>query len=448
MMDVPPRFIVVDDKPEHLAAILSVFQTLGTSCLGIVYDAEQGLKARDFRGVRVLFLDLHLIDPLQAAGEERHFVTVASILQDCISQSGGPFVLVVWTEHDHLIDGLREYLDASLDPERPHARPLAIVGLSKGNFIDVNTGVANEGRADALRDAIEAEVRGQPQLAALMAWEIEVLAAAATTLSTLVDLVPNEMRNSTSFGGALDEVLSRLAREAVGRQHVATDHRAAIATALAPILADRIVNQDVSETAAAVWRQAVTWGGRERLDSRRAGKVNRMLHVAVPRSEAIQSTDWGAVVEYPAAWWTNNEIRNRLGVTQAELLGQEFKIGTDDRVRCRPRLVRIGAACDHAQGSGGPLPYLFGLEIPCDVQRKPDNTGEVRLPASEWSSPTLLLDEASGPFVLAVNTRYALSVTPATADGWQPVYRLREQLLMHLISHASGYMARPGIVSF
>ena len=60
------------------------------------------------------------------------------------------------------------------------------------------------------------------------------------------------------------------------------------------------------------------------------------------------------------------------------------------------RLVRVGAACDHAQNRSGPLPYLLGLEIPFNVERQPDNTGVARLPASEWSSPILLLEPTSG----------------------------------------------------
>ena len=118
-------------------------------------------------------------------------------------------------------------------------------------------------------------MREQPQLAALVAWETDVQAAAGATLSALVELVPEEARNSALFASAVDEILSRLAREAVGQHHVAIDPRAAITSALAPILADRIVNQDVPDAAAALWRQAVTWDGREQLDPARAGKVNR-----------------------------------------------------------------------------------------------------------------------------------------------------------------------------
>ena len=121
----------------------------------------------------------------------------------------------------------------------------------------------------------------------------------ARSLSTLTALVPEEHRNTASFADGLDEVLSRLAREAVGQPHVAADPRAAIASALAPILADRIVNQEVSAEALELWREAITWEGREPLDSDWAGKVNRMLHVAPSTVRTIQTTDWGAVSSSP-----------------------------------------------------------------------------------------------------------------------------------------------------
>lgn len=448
MIFIPPRFVVVDDKPEHLTAILGVFQKLGTPCLGIAYDAERELEARSFAGVRALFLDLHLIDLAATTDESRHFAVIAGILEENISPGGGPFVLVVWTEHEDSVEQLTEYLDESLDPDKPHARPLAIVNLPKSRFINADTGEPLEGKAGELRDAVEAAVSKKPQLAALVAWEADVQAAAGATLSALMELVPEEHRSTASFAHGLDEVLSRLAREAVGQPHVAVDPRAAITSALAPILADRIVNQQVPPGALETWRAAVTWEGREPLDPIRAGMVNRMLHLAIPPSETIRPVDWGAVVEFPEGWWNDDGLRSRFGVTLGQLLGQEFKIGRADRERCRPRLVRVGAACDHAHDRSGPLPYLLGLEIPSGVERQPDNTGTVRLPASEWSSPTLSVEPNEDPFVLVVNSRYSLSVTRAEAEGWRRAYRLREQLLMHLISHASSYQARPGIVQF
>lgn len=446
-MFTPPRFVVLDDNPDHLTAIVNAFQTLGTPCLGVVYDPGRELESVHFRGVRALFIDLHLIESAATTDEVRHYAMIGSILEEHINPTGGPFILVVWTEYDHLVGDLKDYLDDGLDREKPYARPLAIVGLPKRQFVDLDTGQpVDEGGADGLGQAIERTLRDQPQLAVLLAWEAGVQAAAGATISALVDLVPGPARNSTSFAAGLDEILSRLAREAVGRGHVAGDPRAAITAALAPILADRIVNQEVAEAAADAWERAVTWEGTEGLDPATAGRVNRMLHVAVPPGETIRPTDWGAVVEFPGAWWEDEQFLRRFGVRRRQLLGGEYRIQRDDRDRCRPRLIRAGAACDYAQNRPGPLPYLFGLEVPCDVQRESDNTGAVRRPASEWSSPTLLLEPDSAAFMLAVNTRYWMSVAPGDAADWSPAYRLREQLLMHLISHASGHMARPGIV--
>ena len=445
-MFTPPRFVVVDDKPDHLTAVLDVFQKLGTPCLGITYDPERELDRQNFEGVRALFLDLHLTDLAATTDKRRHFAIIAGLLEDNISPAGGPFILVVWTEHEGEVEGLRAYLDDTdaIDSGKPHARPLAIVGLPKGRFIDVNTGEPLSDRADALRAAVEAAVSEKSQLAALLSWEADVQAAAGATLATLMELVPEEKRNSASFAEGLDEILSRLAREAVGEPHVATDPRAAITSALAPILADRIVNQRASKAASKLWSRALTWNGRGRLDPAASGKVNRMLHVAVRPLETIRPTDWGAVVEFPDAWWRDDELPKRFGVTRDQLLGDEYKIKPEDRERCRPRLVRIGAACDYAQNRSGPITYLFGLEIPMEVERS-RKKGK-KPPASEWPSPTLVVEPDAGPFVLAVNARYPLNAAPADAEAWRLVYRLREQLLMHLISHAGSYLARPGIV--
>ena len=439
-MFTPPRFVVVDDKPEHLAAVMGVFQEIGAPCLGIAYDPVREPDRAYFKGVRALFLDLHLTDLVATTDSRRHFALIARLLEDNISPVGGPFILVVWTEHEDEVEGLRTYLDEAntIDPEKPHARPLAVIGLPKGQYINVNGGEPLADQADALRKAVEAALGEKPQLAALLAWETDVQAAAGETLATLMELVPDEERNSASFAKGLDKILSRLAHEAVGGPHVAADPRAAVTSALAPILADRIVHQQAPGAASEAWQKALTWDGSGNLEPAASGKVNRMLHMAVP-SETIHPADRGAVVKFPDGWWGDDELRSRFGVTPGQLLEDEYKLKSEDQGRCYPRLVRIVAACDYAQNRPGPLTYLFGLEIPVAVKRG-------KTPASEWQSPPLIVEQGDGPFVLAVNTRYALNVVSAAAKDWQPVYRLREQLLTHLISHASSYLARPGIV--
>lgn len=441
-MFAPTRFVVVDDKPEHLRAIVNTFQLLGSPCIGIHFSAEAELDPAHFRGVRVLFLDLHLIEGGALGTDQiRHYASIASILENNISPQGGPFVLVIWTAYPERRQELVDYLDGALDQQKPHARPLAVLCLEKERFINLGSGDVVD--PAQLRLAVEGTITSNAQLAALLNWETDVLAAAGATLSELVGLVPPAQRLTAAFPAALNVILSRLAREAVGRPNVAVNHRAAIATALAPILADRIMNQTVTLETSALWMRAVTRHDDPALGKaspEEAGRINRMLHLSVQGSETIRPTDWGAVVDFPGAQWnSDDELRRVMGATRNEILEGEFKIRAADQANCRPCLVRVGAACDHAQGRPGPLTYLLALEIPKAVKRDTP-------PASEWISPVLVTDGVAQPFELHVNARFGMSLPAVACETWQVRYRLREQLLMHLVSHANVYASRPGIV--
>jgi hypothetical protein len=442
-----PRFVVVDDREHHLQAITKTFELLGTPCMGVRYDPAVKLNQEHFRGVRCLFMDLHLVDGQASTDQKRHYALIASILEDNINKKGGPFVLVVWTEHAHLSAELRDYLDKIIDAEKPHARPLAVLSLAKDKFINVDDG--NALNAAELRDAVQQSIMSNPQLAALLGWEAGVLAAAGDTLVSLLDLVPSEQRTSSNFPSALDTVLSRLTKETVGRSHVDVNPRAAITTALAPILIDRIFNQDIPEQAQAVWKNAVTRHEDNALEDAsptEAGKINRMLHLAVPGSETLLPTDWGAVVAWPFEW--NDEQLSRFtGLSKKEMLCNEFKLRSAAMEACRPVLVRVGAACDYAQNNRGPISFLFGLDIPESAERQKKGDQPVKLPDAIWKSPLFLMPDATEPSRLHVHIRFPQTHLQDVCAMWATTYcRLREQLLMHLINSASSYVARPGIV--
>ena len=374
------RFVVLDDKREHLGAIIEALQQLGSPCIGILYDPSKSLNSNDFRGVRCLFVDLHLVDGQAGSDDRRHFANIASILENNISEAGGPYVLIVWTEHSQLSTQLGAYLDTNMDPKKPHARPLAVLSLDKMKFINVGDGTVPS--PDLLRTAVNDALLANAQLAALLSWELEVLSAAADTLLSLLSLVPLDQRTTTAFSQAFDVVLSRLAAEAVGRDNVNIDHRAAITAALAPILADRIMNQNAIGESKAIWARAITRHADKSIpDASRseAGSINRMLHLALPGGETIRPTDLGAAVTYPSQ---EMDFIAFTGRAIEKMIGGEFFIESQDRKRCLPILVRIGAACDFAQNRAGPLTYLLGFEIPEDAKRKttvPENSSGPRV---------------------------------------------------------------------
>lgn len=476
-----PRFVVLDDTESHLRAITDTFQRLGTPCIGIKYDPATDLNQDHFRGVRCLFMDLHLVDGQASTDERRHFALIASILEDNISKNGGPFILVVWSRLEHLSAGLREYLDQNIASDKPHARPLAVLGLAKEQFIDIDTG--NEKNPAVLREAVQQAVTSNPQLAALLGWETDVLAAAGDTLASLLNLVPADKRASADFPSALDTILSRLARETVGRSHVDINPRAAISMALAPILSDRVLNQDVAPETKEIWTKAVTRHTDKSLESAspaEAGEINRMLHLAVPGSETLLPTDWGAVIPWPFPW-SDDELKRLTGLTIKEMLCEEFRVRSSAIEACKPVLIRVGAACDYAQNNRGPITFLFGMDIPESAERQKDKRadriakvgsqlaklgganadlqglakeleniasgdGRIKLTDAIWKSPAFLMPGAAEISRLHVHIRFPQTHLPEACSEWKASGRLREQLLMHLISAASNHVARPGIV--
>lgn len=447
-MHTAPRIVIIDDKKEHLDAIVNTFNTLGTTCYAIQYDAATGVPPMHLRGVRALFLDLHLLDGAQSGTDQRHFARLAEILQNGIDSAGGPYVLVLWTTYPEKLEAFKSFLESRLFGDLPYTRPVSFLALDKADYINVDTGDRHHDRD--LMAAIKSATESNPQLNALLAWERDVMAAAGSTLSTILDLIPIAHRGTAQGSVELDGVLSLLAREQVGAGNVGADVRSAITTILAPILADRIINRDPAEGAQALWQLAVTRHAEKNLTAQpeQAASVNRLLHLSSGTTEHLLAADWGAVVDFPDVEWNPAGVTLRFGMSIKELLGNEFQIQKGSREKVNPVVVRIGAACDHAQGSTGPLTYLFGIIRPMSALRNQSEDGrDLPLKASIWTSPLLSCDGFDEPFRLEVNSRFPFVINRDGAAELRVRFRLREQLLTHLLNHAGAYSVRPGVVA-
>jgi hypothetical protein len=426
----PGRYIVVDDQVDELRILVEALHDIGAPCLGVRYTGKP-LDPAAFAGVRVLFSDLNL---LSGGNPKQQFGAIEAMLRQNIDPSvSGPYILVLWTSLQPQIDGLRAYLQERLDPQK---RPLAVLGLDKSLYIVNGKLEKPKDLADAITDRISAS----PQIRALIAWEGEVLAAAGATLAEVTELVPVQERDVAGFSEKLDGVLSCLAVAAAGAPNVETDRRAAINAALAPVLADRIANTRKGAGRAEVWDQAITrHKDLPELDDEQIGRMNRVLHVAMPNAENLRAKDWGAVLQLPAEALTDDETLRQFGLPYAELMSQVFCIDRRDRARTPLVAVRIGAICDHAQQKSGPVPYVLGVLVPTTVERKK------MVQKAEFETPVLVLDPAQGPVRLYINARFQLSmVTPP--ETWQLVCRLREQLLMMIAAHVGEYVTRPGVI--
>lgn len=427
-MFTPARFIVVDNEPTHMEAICAAMQALGTPCLGIHYKGP-ALDPAHFQGVRVLLLDLHLISGAAATDDKAHFGLIASLLEDNLHEDGGPFVIILWTQHPQKAAELKVFLDERLG--KPHARPLAVIPMDKAKYIPATqTAVSDPAK---LRDDLDELVLSNPQIRAILSWEAEVHAAASRTLASLLRLVPDADRGTDKFSEALDRMLSLLAKAAVGEENVERDVRGAINAVLTPIVSDRLHAMN-DESTTALWNAAVTkYGEKVALGDDAAAAVNHMLHVEATGS---LPTSWGAVVECPPDWLANEVFAAKFGATFKQVYEKNFKLSDADIGACRPVLIRIGAACDYAQRKPGPIPYVFGIEVP--LSRYPKS----KLPEAVWTSPKFKL--AGGVGQILASCLLLIALPEQEAGKLSIAYRFREQLLMELISKVSAHLARPG----
>ncbi|MGK9337351.1 hypothetical protein [Sinorhizobium meliloti] len=433
-MFTPARYIVLDDEATELATLVDALHVLGAPCVGIRFDPHELHRPDLFTGLRVLFSDLRLVKA-QPAGVQ-HYSTLATVLDRCVPESHGPYLLVLWTSHENERAALAQRLEELLPASK---RPIAVLGLDKVQF---RHGVTWD--AVRLREAIRARVGSTPQLQALLNWERDVLAAANETLAIIGGLVPDDQRAIAQFPGALDRVLSLVAIASAGSANAPNDRKGAVTAALAPLLSDRISNRPQDPEANALWEQAVTFPQGQELQAAQKARMNRMVHLAVPPAEPVSRLDWGAIVPLGDAQLSDDAMYARFGVTADHLRDREFKLRPERRTEGQLVVVRGGAACDQAQSQSGPVPLLLGLLVPSTALSQ-----NKRSPAVHVCEEKFELDGYQEPVSLLIHARFSTSMVAQELQAWPAAtLRLREQLLTMILVHVASHAMRPGTLRF
>lgn len=425
------RYVVVDDELTELAPLVDALHRLGAPCIGIHWDPDKLPAPELLRGVRILFTDLHLTKGQVPA--KTHYDTIATMLEGAIQDGHGPYVVVLWTSHEEERQAFSDRLSVALSAGK---LPVAVLGLEKNKYRDGEAFT----KLGALEKDVTASLAGNEQLQALLSWEHDVLAAAHATLAQVGQLVPPKLRTIKDLPGGLNGVLSLLAGAALGANAPA-DPRSAVSRALAPLLMDRIANQSADAEKDKLWQAAVTFPeDAAKLSAEQCAQMNAMIHLAMPDAEHIDRMDWGAVLplkDVPA-----ETVEQVFGASADDIAADAFQLKSGQK-DCRLVLVRIGAVCDYAQGKKGPIPYVLGLVSP----PKYDKLGKSS--PAELASPLLQTEKGGGPERLTINPRYAVTLTPKVIDPLpDPIFRVREQLLVTLVAHSSAHVVRPGILSF
>ena len=361
---------------------------------------------------------------------KKNYGIVQALLEGTVKPAG-PYLLVVWTQFPNEAAALSTFLDERL-VDVP--TPVAVVSLDKadrlndeGKLIDPITFVSD----------LKKLVADQPQFAALLNWEHNVLSAAAGTVSEIIGLTRPKPNGHPPT--KLTQVLAQLATAAVGHQNVEVDRFRAVNKTLLPILADRIGVLRGNKADKAVWATAFAAGDLEAgLTSPITARLNRFLHVEHP-PEVTGASQRGSVVELPNSL-IGSGFEKRFGIMpDSKEARKDFAIKEKSPTESWSwRLVQVQAPCDEAQKHPGPLPFVLAAEVGWA------NKGHVA--DARWGSPCFSIEDEH--VLLVLNSRYLIDFSVEDAATFAPVYRLREQIMSEVSHHLHSQGARPGIIRF
>ncbi|GAA1608985.1 MULTISPECIES: hypothetical protein [Leucobacter] len=433
-MFTPPRFIVIDDDLNHLEAIATTIQALGSVCARVHYTPEKDAPKELFAAARAIFIDLQLQDRSASSDFNRHFAEIQRILGKFIQPTNGPYILVLWTDEAGRVAELQSYLETNLFASTPHTKPIAIVPLSKTDYIDIGTG---EQTAGDLVEDIRKHLSAQPAMNALVQWEAEVLSAATRVLSDITTL-------TTELDGdaPLPTLLKRLAVEAVGHANAADDPRASVHAAFLPLLQDHLQNaSEVNDEWSRAFESATEPA--PALSKAQVSMLNTKLHITQPdKVREISPVAWGAVCEPEANFdWNEFGLDDETAYME-QILAKGVRIDLA-KYKASVAQIRIGAACDYAQKAVGPIPYALAALLPV---KEGEKSHELNPKSTGWVSPEL--DLGKGIVQIFVDPRFVRVRGAKTAASFNALGRIKEQLLLELVSVVSHHSSRPGIVRF
>ena len=433
-MFTSPRVIAIDDEIAHLQGLVQSLNRCGVACLQIHFTGDMH-GIRPCTDVRIIFADLNLAGP--AFNKDPDFSTIGGLLEETI-QPTGPYFILLWTMHPDQARALQKYLEDRL---KNVTKPFGVLALAKARHLDEKGQVRDE---EELMEEIRTITERLPQVGALFNWERRVLEATGKTLASVLELASTgEMDKRASEVG---RILANLASGAVGPSHVEEDRFRAVNDALLPVLADRIASLRKADSKADrdrdVWEKAFDPAvASQNLSVQEAARLNQLAHIDVTEPGRVKGSDPGAIVPLPESF--RKDFGDMFGIDEKEAARTQFRCKAFDPQDGRFRwvLVQSQAACDHAQTQPGSLPYYLGLDFPhACVQRNRTS------PEPLWESPVFQFDDESR--VLHVSARFPMGMSYVQAQGAMPLYRLREQILNHLIYRLHGHGARPGMISF
>lgn len=435
-----PRIAVIDDEKEAIDAIQRSLESMDTSCLPVLVNAGKPSIKSPVKGIRLLFLDIHLVSGHQDGAAL--YDTTAAILGQVIAQDNGPYVLVIWTSDKNKRDELVSHISDHY-PNIP--QPLASLLMAKEEFLG-----ENGFEMPRVADEIKRLLNEQPQATALLHWENAVDLACGELIGKLCSFVNRKKMFLGESTKDLERLLTSVAQSAAGLSNVQGGEMKAINDGLMPLLFDRIYHlPDKDGKLKEIWARAISNPAeRIALSQHEKADLNTMYHSARDAHTPIKAGTRGAIYELSEVTELSRLFQ---GHTPEEILASYLQPVSEVKSKLVElaskyewRLVGLRAACDQAQ----PKPGMHRLILAAEILQPIGVNGIGHHKASEAIFPTTEFKDGEKIFKLILNFNYIVTLSEQQFSDLKLTakWRLRENMCSVIESAFAAHASRPGLM--
>lgn len=455
--------VVVDDQPEHG---IPVVRALSHEGLGVAYftGAIEELPPKALSGVRLAVLDMDLSEGDVAGREpEARLAPLLAVLEKLIARTNGPYVAVIWTSYPEMVDQFK----AEFARRNPTAPPMVIAQLSKAEFY-----AGAELDAGRLRARLLESLEQAWPLSLLMGWESDSRKASNDVVSVFSETTLAGDGSGSTAPGTLDQ-----------RMELWNRRVAAILRALTVAMSDEAVSGDRAVIAVYAGLNEIQRDQLEKLANRAEAETKRRCERLFADGVPLHTREDTALVNgalmfsrppstdpvpWPGDVFLFSEVFTAAERVPIQVASQDIIKDVMDRDQlalseggsrtlwhfvpavsadCPLLMVEVTPVCDYVQGKRRCASFVCGLLVPNQHEGKLKSN----LPHSVWRSPPFTISDVprapTRDVRLVLDYHYTLSIDDRTLRDSQPLFRVREGVLVDIQAGHGRHVSRPGFTS-
>lgn len=442
----PAAVCVIDDDKTEYRAILDALFHLGVASVHIRGKSEDHLPVEPLKGLRVIFVDLHLSGHVGKAAAAH----TAHIFTRVVAPETTPALVVIWSKHADDKEGLPDDDEPTVE-ELFKQYLLEAVPEYKTRLIFTRMAkhrTPPEEWVSGLTNQIQ-EICGQYEgFDILWSWEALVRDAGIEVSKELTRIASQEAADSIeSRNSALKLLLKSLAHEQGGPSCVPATAQRHLATVLAQTLADNLEHCNAVDDLS---RHGTWLCERDNTPSpSMRSEINALLLTAAPANLPAVFVP-GTVFRL-----TNSQYFHQLfGVSVDELTKRAYQGPPtkfeDWKKSCVPQpiIIEISPACDVQQKERRNALLIGGLILPAKADPKKIESRDsfLQLPIFSLRWPCSRFPKQDAFLVFCC--RYKATLPCDEEPRWLiPWFRLRELPTASIRNWHSSHAARVGYVS-